>query len=86
MIHRSRRVESMQSTGSPLVVRVSDETRRKIDALAKSRGRSLNDVLNEAIDRYLAEEEWLLDGIITRIIAMRAGAWPRSHPCPDGYC
>jgi predicted transcriptional regulator len=45
------------------MVRVSDETRRKIDALAKSRGRSLNDVLNEAIDRYLAEEEWLIDEI-----------------------
>jgi predicted transcriptional regulator len=53
----------MPSTGSPLVVRVSDETRRKIDALAKSRGRSLNYVLNEAIDRYLAEEEWLIDEI-----------------------
>jgi predicted transcriptional regulator len=53
----------MPSTGSPLVVRVSDETRRKIDALAKSRGRSLNYVLNEAIARYLAEEEWLIDEI-----------------------
>jgi predicted transcriptional regulator len=53
----------MLSPGSPLVVRVSDETRWKIDALAKSRGRSLNDVLNEAIDRYLTEEEWLIDEI-----------------------
>jgi predicted transcriptional regulator len=53
----------MPSTRSPLVVRVSDETRRKIHALAKSRGRSLNYVLNEAIDRYLAEEEWLIDEI-----------------------
>jgi predicted transcriptional regulator len=46
-----------------LVVRVSGETRQKIDALAKSRGRSLNYVVNEAIDRYLAEEEWLIDEI-----------------------
>ena len=53
----------MPSAVSPLVVRVSDETRRKIDALAKSRGRSLNYVLGEAIDRYLAEEEWLIDEI-----------------------
>jgi predicted transcriptional regulator len=30
---------------------------------AKSRGRSLPDVLNEAIDRYLAEEEWVIDEI-----------------------
>lgn len=53
----------MPSAVSPLVVRVPDETRRKIDALAKSRGRSLNYVLGEAIDRYLAEEEWLIDEI-----------------------
>ena len=53
----------MPSTRSPLVVRVSDETRQKIDALAKSRGRSLNYVVNEAIDRYLTEEEWLIDEI-----------------------
>jgi predicted transcriptional regulator len=53
----------MSSAGSPLVVRVSNETRQKIDALAKSRGRSLNYVLGEAIERYLAEEEWLIDEI-----------------------
>ena len=53
----------MPSAGSPLVVRVSDETRQKIDALAKSRGRSLNYLLNEAIDRYLGDEEWLIDEI-----------------------
>ena len=57
----------MPSTGSPLIVRVSDETRRKIDALAKSRGRSLNYVLNEAIDRYLSEEEWLIDEIAAAV-------------------
>ena len=53
----------MPSAVSPLVVRVSDETRRKIDALVKSRGRSLNYVLGAAIDRYLAAEEWLIDEI-----------------------
>lgn len=53
----------MPSAGSPLIVRVSEETRRKIDALAQSRGRSLNYVLNEAIDRYVSEEEWLIDEI-----------------------
>ena len=53
----------MAATGSPLVVRVPEETRRKIDALAKSRGRSRNYVLAEAIERYLAEEAWLIDEI-----------------------
>jgi predicted transcriptional regulator len=53
----------MSSAGSPLVVRVPSETRDRIGALAKSRGRSLNYVLSEAIERYLAEEEWLIDEI-----------------------
>jgi predicted transcriptional regulator len=57
----------MPSTAWPLVVQVPDETRRKIDALAKSRGRSLNNVLNEAIDRYLAEEEWLIHEICAAV-------------------
>jgi predicted transcriptional regulator len=62
----------MPATGSPLVVRVSEETRRKIDALAKSRRRSLNYVLNEAIDRYLAEEEWLIDEISAAVAEAEA--------------
>lgn len=53
----------MPSGGSPLVVRVPNETRERVDALAKSRGRSLNYVLSEAIERYLAEEEWLIDEV-----------------------
>jgi predicted transcriptional regulator len=48
-------------------VRVSDETRQKINALAKSRGRSLNYVLSEAIERYLTEEEWLIDEITAAV-------------------
>ena len=51
------------ATESPLIVRVSEETRRKVDALAKSRGRSRNYVLSEAIERYLDEEVWLIDEI-----------------------
>jgi predicted transcriptional regulator len=62
----------MPSTRSPLIVRVSDETRRKIDALAESRGRSLNDVLNEAIDHYLTEEEWLIDEISAAVAEANA--------------
>ena len=62
----------MPSTGSLLVVRVSDETRRKIDALAKSRGRSLNDVLNETNGRYLPEEEWLIDEISAAVAEANA--------------
>jgi predicted transcriptional regulator len=57
----------MPSTGAPLVVWVSDETRQKIDALTKTRGHSLYYVLNEAIDRYLAEEEWLFDEITAAV-------------------
>jgi predicted transcriptional regulator len=31
--------------------------------VARSRGRSLNFVLNEAVERYVAEEAWLVDEI-----------------------
>jgi predicted transcriptional regulator len=40
--------------------------------LAKSRGCSLNDVLNEAIDRYLAEEEWLINEISAAVAEAHA--------------
>ncbi len=49
----------MSSTLEPLVVHVSEDTRQQIAALAKARGRGVDDVLNEAIERYLAEDQWI---------------------------
>ena len=71
----------MPSTGLLLVVRVPDETRPKIDALAESRGRNLNDVLNEAIDRYHTEEEWLIDEI-SAVVAEAEGRDHCARPTP----
>ena len=49
----------MSSTVDPLVVHVLDDTRRQIAALAQARGRGVDDLLNEAIEQYLAEDRWL---------------------------
>ena len=53
----------MPSTGKGIVVRLPGETRARLEALARSRGRSLNFVMNQAVERYLAEEAWLIDEI-----------------------
>lgn len=53
----------MPSTEKGIVVRLPGETRERVEAVARSRGRSLNYVLNEAVRRYLAEEAWLIDEI-----------------------
>ncbi len=57
----------MPATEKGIVVRLPGETREKVEALARSRGRSLNFVLNEAVQRYLAEEAWLIDEITMAI-------------------
>jgi len=57
----------MPSTEKGIVVRLPGETRERIAALARSRGRSMNFVLNEAVDRYVAEEAWLIDEIAAAV-------------------
>ena len=53
----------MPSTQKGIVIRLPGETRTRLEALARSRGRSLNFVMNEAAQRYLSEEAWLIDEI-----------------------
>ncbi len=53
----------MPSAEKGIVVRLPGEMRQRVEALARSRGRSINYVLNEAVQRYLAEEAWLIDEI-----------------------
>jgi predicted transcriptional regulator len=53
----------MPSAEKGIVVRLPGQTRAKLDAVARSRGRSLNFVLNEAVERYVAEVAWLVDEI-----------------------
>ncbi len=43
-----------------LSVRIEDETKTRLEALAEATGRSKNALFNEAVERYIAEQEkWL---------------------------
>lgn len=42
-----------------LGVRLDAETERRLDALARARGRSRSDVVREALVRYLDGDSWL---------------------------
>ncbi len=43
---------------SLLSVRIEDETKHKLESLAMATGRSKNYLFNEAVERYIAEQEW----------------------------
>ena len=53
----------MPLTQKGIVVRLPGETHARVETLARSRGRSLNFIMNEAVQRYLAEEAWIIDEI-----------------------
>lgn len=53
----------MPAAEKGIIVRLPGETRARLEALARSRERSLNFILNEAVQRYLGEEAWLIDEI-----------------------
>ena len=44
-------------------VRLPEETKEKIDALAKALGRPRNYVIAEAVERYIKEEAWQIEEI-----------------------
>jgi len=44
-------------------IRISDEDKRRLDALAVATGRSRNHHLTAAVRRYIDEESWHLDKI-----------------------
>jgi predicted transcriptional regulator len=64
---------------SQFVVRVSASIKERIDALAKSLGRSRNDILNEAITRYVEEESWLIAELQDAIIEADASGACFTH-------
>ena len=43
---------------SLLSVRIEDKTKGRLEALAAATGRSKNYLFNEAVERYLTEQEW----------------------------
>lgn len=46
-----------------LTVRVKPETRKRLDALARVTRRSKSFVIEEALEQYLAVNEWQIQGI-----------------------
>ena len=60
-------------TGQNFSVRTEREKLSEIDAIAKARDRSRNFVVNEAIDRYLAEERLWVAQVREGLAAAEAG-------------
>ncbi|SDM98048.1 RHH-type transcriptional regulator, rel operon repressor / antitoxin RelB [Cryobacterium flavum] len=58
--------------GRPMSVRLPDDLRARVEALAKATRRSQGDVVREVLERDLAELEWE-HGIIARAADLRSG-------------
>jgi len=59
--------------GQNFSIRTDTEKLDEIDRLARSQNRSRNFLVNEAIDRYLAEERQWMDKIQAGLAAAEAG-------------
>jgi predicted transcriptional regulator len=57
----------------PVMTRVAPETKEKLQALARSTKRSEGYLANEAIESYVAANEWQVSLIERRLAAARAG-------------
>ncbi len=53
----------MPATTANFSVRLPEETKEKIDALARALGRPRNYVIAEAVERYIKEEAWQIEEI-----------------------
>jgi predicted transcriptional regulator len=60
-------------TDVTVTVRMSSKDRERLESVAKASQRSKSFVANEAILRFLAEEEAHIDGINAALEEMRAG-------------
>lgn len=56
-----------------LSVHTRPETRNKLDALAKAQGRTKSSLANEALEQYVAHQEWLAKEIARGVAAADAG-------------
>lgn len=59
--------------GQNFSIRTDADKLNELDRLAKTRDRSRNFVVNEAIDRYLAEERAWADKVLAGLAAAEAG-------------
>jgi predicted transcriptional regulator len=57
-----------------LAVRIDDEMRSRIDALAEGLGQSRSTLINEALRQYVDHQEWQVEIIRSRSRALAAGS------------
>ena len=60
-------------TSTTLTIRVDESDKARLDALARSTGRSRSFLAAEAIAEYLSVNEWQIEAIRTAIAETRAG-------------
>ena len=76
----------MASNTANFSIRLPDETKDRIEALAKALGRPRNYVITEAIERYLQEESWQLAEIQAALEEDAADqALPHEDVLSDAY-
>ncbi|MCP4385092.1 MAG: ribbon-helix-helix protein, CopG family [Hyphomicrobiales bacterium] len=56
-----------------ITIRVDRSTKERLDAVATALKRSKSFVAGEAIEEYLAVQEWQIDGITQGLTSLRAG-------------
>ncbi|HZS86311.1 MAG TPA: ribbon-helix-helix protein, CopG family [Chloroflexota bacterium] len=67
-------------------IRLSEETKERIDSLARAIGRPRNYVIAEAIERYLEEESWQIAEIQAGVEEDNADAGiPHDEVMRDAY-
>ncbi len=57
-----------------LAVRIDDEMRGRIDALAEGLGQSRSTLINEALRQYVDHQEWQVEVIRSRSRSLAAGS------------
>lgn len=76
----------MPGTTANFSIRLSEETRSKIDTLAQAVGRPRNYLITEAIERYIEEESWQIGEIQAGIAEDDAGLGvPHDEVFHDAY-
>jgi predicted transcriptional regulator len=76
----------MSTTTANFSIRLPQETKDKIDSLARAMGRPRNYLIAEAIERYIQEESWQIAEIQAGIAEDDAGlAVPHEEVMRDAY-
>ena len=76
----------MPATTANFSIRLPQETKAKIDTLARAMGRPRNYLIAEAIERYIQEESWQIAEIQAGIAEDDAGlSVPHEEVMRDAY-